>query len=169
MTDRASPAEGARPAGGTPGVRAAFRTVIVQSGKNVTGIEVPAEIVARFGAGKRVPVRVTINGHTYPSTVAVMGGAFMIPLSGENRRSAAVAGGEEADVELELDTAPREVTVPADLAAALAGHPAAQRRFDSLSRSRRQAHVLSVEGAKTPETRQRRIAKAVSALEEERG
>jgi hypothetical protein len=113
---------------------------------------VPTELVAKLGASKRPPVRVTVNGHTYRSTVAVMGGKFMVGVSAENRAAAQVEGGDEVDVELELDTAPREVPVPADLAAALDRDPAARQRFDSLSYSRRQAHVLSVEGAKTDET-----------------
>ena len=105
-----------------------------------------------------------MNGHTYRSTVAVMGGKFMVGVSAENRAAAQVGGGDEVDVELELDTAPRAVAVPADLAAALAADPAAKQGFDRLSASRRQAHVASVEGAKTAETRQRRIARVVGAL-----
>src|ERR1035441_7176295 len=111
--------DGGQPASGAAaGPQAAFRTTIVQSGKSITGIEVPAEIVARLGPGKRPPVRVTVNGYTYRSTVAVMGGAYMVALSAENRAQAGVAGGDEAEVTLELDTSPREVTVPADLALA---------------------------------------------------
>ena len=144
--------------------RISFRTVILRAGKTATGIEVPAELVAKLGASKRPPVRVTVNGHTYRSTVAVMGGKFMVGVSAENRAAAQVEGGDEVDVELELDTAPREVPVPADLAAALDRDPAARQRFDSLSYSRRQAHVLSVEGAKTDETRLRRIARVVDAV-----
>lgn len=141
-----------------------FRTTILRAGKTATGIEVPAELVARLGTTKRPPVLVTINGYTYRSTVAVMGGVFMVSVSAQNRESARVAGGDEVDVELELDTAPREIAVPADLAEALDHDPDARKRFDALSYSRRQAHVLAVEAAKTPQTRQRRIAKAVSTL-----
>ena len=151
-------------AGGAPVPRARFRTTIVRSGKTATGIEVPAEIVASLGQSKRPPVRVTINGHTYRSTVAVMGGVFMVGVSAENRERAGVAGGDEVDVELEVDTAPRVVTVPADFADALDRNPGAKEHFDSLSYSHKQAYVLSVESAKTAETRQRRIAKAISAL-----
>jgi Bacteriocin-protection, YdeI or OmpD-Associated/Domain of unknown function (DUF1905) len=152
-------------AAGSP--RVTFRATVVQAGKTATGIEVPVDIVARLGTGKRPPVRVTINGHTYRSTVAVMGGAFMIPVSAENRKSAGIAGGEEVAVELELDAGPREVVVPADFAEALDHDPSAKRRFDSLSYSHQRAHVLAVEGAKAPETRQRRIAKAVATLHDE--
>jgi hypothetical protein len=144
--------------------RLRFRTTIRQTGKNTTGIEVPAELLARLGTSKRPAVSVTINGYTYRSTVARMGGVFLVSLSAENRAKAGVAGGDEAEVELELDTAPRVVALPPDLAEALDRDPAAKKRFDGLSYSRQQAHVLSVEGAKTAETRARRIAKAISAL-----
>jgi hypothetical protein len=142
-----------------------FRTTILRAGKTATGIEVPAEVVTRLGTTKRPPVRVTINGYTYRSTVAVMSGVFMISVSAQNRESAGVAGGDEVEVELELDTAPREIAVPADLAEALDHDPDARKRFDALSYSRQQAHVLAVEGAKTSQTRQRRIAQVVSTLQ----
>ena len=145
-----------------------FHATIEQSGKTATGIRVPEEIVEALAAGKRPAVRVTINGFTYRSTVAVMGGRYMVGVSAENRAGARVAGGDEVDVEIELDTAPRELTVPADLAAALDGEPAARRTFDGLSYSNRSWHVLQVEGAKTDETRQRRIAKSVEMLREGR-
>jgi hypothetical protein len=141
-----------------------FRTTLLQGGKTATGIEVPAEIVDALGAGRKPPVRVTINGHTYRSTVAVMGGAYMIGVSAENRAGAGVKGGDQIDVELELDTAPRELTVPADFAAALDAEPDARRFFDGLSYSNRLWHVLQVDGAKTDDTRQRRIAKSVEML-----
>jgi hypothetical protein len=141
-----------------------FRTRIEQGGKTATGIRIPDEIVDGLGAGKRPPVRVTIGGYTYRSTVAVLGGAYMVGVSAENRAGAGVAGGDEVDVDIELDSAPREVTVPADFAAALAAEPDAQRTFDGLSYSNKSWHVLSIQGAKTDETRQRRIAKSVEAL-----
>lgn len=144
--------------------RVSFRTTILRAGKTATGIEVPAELVARLGTSKRPPVRVIVNGHTYRSTVAVLSGKFMVGISAENRAAAQVEGGDDVDVELALDTAPREVPVPADLAAILDREPEAKQRFESLSVSRRQAHVVSIEGAKTAETRQRRLAKVVDAL-----
>ena len=98
-----------------------FRTVIISGSKTATGIEVPDEIVAGLGHGKRPPVRVTINGHTYRSTVAVMGGRFMVGVSAENRALAGVSGGDHVDVEIELDTEPREVAVPDDLAPGSSG------------------------------------------------
>jgi hypothetical protein len=127
-------------------------------------MQVPAEVVAALGAGKRPAVRVTINGYTYRSTVATMGGELLLPVSAEVRAGAGVAAGDEVGVEVELDTAPREVTVPPDFAAALDAEPAARQHFDSLSYSNKRYHVLAIEGAKAAETRQRRIAKAVEDL-----
>jgi hypothetical protein len=141
-----------------------FRTTLDSAGKTATGFRVPAEVVAALGKGKRPPVVVTINGHSYRNTVAVYGAEYLIGVSAENRAGAGVQAGDEIEVELELDTAPREVAVPADLAAALAGDPAAKTRFDVLSFSNRSAVVLSIEGAKSPETRLRRIGKAVASL-----
>jgi hypothetical protein len=145
-----------------------FRTRLELAGKTATGFRVPAEVVAALGRGKRPPVRVTINGYTYRNTVAVYGDEYLIGVSAEHRAKAGVAAGDMLDVDLELDDQPREVVVPADLAAALDANPASKRAFDSLSYSNKQAHVLSVEGAKTPETRQRRIDKAIAQLREPR-
>jgi hypothetical protein len=141
-----------------------FRTTIEQTGKTATGIPVPDEVVEGLRAGKRPAVRVTVNGHAYRSTVATMGGRYMIGLSGENRTAAGVAGGDEVDVDVELDSAPREVSVPSDLAAALDAEPAARRTFESLSRSNKSWHVLQVEGARTDETRRRRVTRSIEAL-----
>lgn len=145
-----------------------FRTTILQAGKTATGIEVPGAVVEALGAGKRPPVRVTINGYTYRSTIAVMDGKYMVGVNADNRIGARVAGGDEVDVELELDTAPRDVEVPADLAAALAGDATARETFDRLSYSNKSWHVLQVTGAKTDETRVRRIAKSLDALKQGR-
>jgi hypothetical protein len=145
-----------------------FRAQVMTSGKTTMGFQVPPEIVEGLGAGKRPPVRVTINGYTYRSTVAPMGGVFMMGLSAENRAGAKVTGPGPVDVDMELDTAPREVTVPPDFAKALAAEPAAQKTFDGLSYSNKSWHVLQVQGAKTDETRQRRIAKSVDTLREGR-
>ncbi len=145
-----------------------FRTTIELGGKTATGIRVPAEVVEQLGSGKRPPVRVTINGHTYRSTVAVMGGQFMVGVSAENRAAAGVAAGDEVDVDIELDTEPRRVDVPPDLATALDRDAAARRNFDGLSYSNRRRYVMSIEEARTAETRARRIAKAVDALRDAR-
>ncbi|NUP01092.1 MAG: DUF1905 domain-containing protein [Nonomuraea sp.] len=141
-----------------------FRSTIELGGKTATGFEVPAEVVEGLGAGGRPAVTVTVNGFTYRSTVATMGGRFLLPLSAENRQGAGVAAGDEVEVTVELDTAPREVTVPADLAEALDRVPEARTFFDGLSYSRKQRYVLLVEGAKKPETRQRRIEDSVTKL-----
>ncbi len=145
-----------------------FHTTILKSDKTATGIRVPDDVVEALGAGKRPPVRVTIRGYTYRSTVAVMGGVYMLGVSADVRAAAGVAGGDEVDVDLELDTAPREVTVPAAFALALDAEPAARRTFDGLSYSNKSWHVLQVDGAKSEETRQRRIAKSIEALREGR-
>ncbi len=145
-----------------------FRTTIQLSGKTATGIQVPGEVVTSLGPSKRPPVRVTINGYTYRSTVAPMGGVFMLPVSAEVRQAAGVAAGDEVEVTLEADTQPREVTVPSDFRAALKTAPDARQFFEGLSYSNRQRLVLSIEEAKSAETRQRRIAKALSTLREHR-
>lgn len=147
--------------------RTKFRTTVVLGGKTATGFRVPPEVVEALGSHKKPPVRVTIGDHTYRSTVAVMGGEFMLPLSAENRTAAGVSAGDEIEVEVELDTQPREVTVPADFARALKGDAAAARRFAKLSYSHKRQWVLSIEEAKKPETRQRRIGKAIATLREE--
>jgi hypothetical protein len=145
-----------------------FRTTILQSGKTATGIRVPDEIVEALGGGRRAAVTITINGYTYRSSIAVLGGDHMVGVSAENRAGAGVAGGDEVEVEIALDTAPRTVSVPDDLAAALDAEPAARSTFDALSYSNKSWHVGQITGAKTDETRQRRIQKSVAALKEGR-
>jgi hypothetical protein len=141
-----------------------FRATVELNGKTATGIEVPAEVIVALGKGKRPPVTATVNGYSYRTSVAAMGGRFLMPVSAQVRQDAGVAAGDVVDVELELDETPRTVTVPDDLAEALAGDPAAGAAFARLSYSHQQRHVLAIESAKTPETRQRRIAKAVADL-----
>jgi hypothetical protein len=141
-----------------------FRTTILQAGKTATGIEVPPDVVESLGAGKRAKIRVSINGYTYRSSVAPLGGVFMVGVSAEVRDAAHVAGGDKVDVDIELDTEPRVLAIPADLAAALDAEPGARQRFDALSFSNQQRLVLPIEEAKTPETRQRRIDKAIGTV-----
>lgn len=145
-----------------------FLTVIELGGKTATGFRVPEEVVQAFGSGKRPAVTVRIGPHTYRSTVAAYGDVYMLPLSAENRVAAGVAAGDEVEVELELDTAPRVIEVPDDFAAALDAVPEARRTFDGLSYSNQRFHVESVTGAKTDDTRRRRIDKSVSVLREGR-
>ncbi|KGJ77482.1 hypothetical protein GY21_08035 [Cryobacterium roopkundense] len=141
-----------------------FHTVVQRAGKTATGIHVPDDVVAELGSGKRPAVTMMINGFTYRSTVAVMGGRFMVALSAENRAGAGVEGDDEIDVDIDLDTEPREVSVPEDFAAALAEHPSAQAAFTALSFSNKSRLTTGIEAAKAPETRQRRIDKAIAEL-----
>jgi hypothetical protein len=143
-----------------------FKTTLLLAGKTATGFVVPDDIVEKLGAGKKPPVRVTIKGYTYRNTIAVMGGKFMIGVSADHRAKAGVNAGDTVGIGLELDTEPREVTVPADLQKALTKNPGAKKFFDSLSYSHRRRHVLVIEEAKTEETRQRRIEKAIEMLKE---
>lgn len=140
-----------------------FTTTIVLDGNN-TGIEVPAEVMSALGTARRIPVVVTVGGHSYRSSVAPYKGRLMISLSAANREAARVSGGDEVEVTLEPDTAPREVAVPADLARALDGDSAAKARFDGLSYSNQNRIVLSIESAKTEATRLRRVDAALAEL-----
>ncbi|HEV2527077.1 MAG TPA: YdeI/OmpD-associated family protein [Thermomicrobiales bacterium] len=141
-----------------------FTATLELGGKAATGIEIPATIIESLGAGKRPPVVATINGYSYTSTIGVMAGRFMLPVSAEHRTGAGISAGDTVEVTLALDTEPREVTLPDDLAAAMSADPAVRAAFDALSYSNRRRHVLQVEGAKTAETRARRVAKVVEAL-----
>lgn len=142
-----------------------FRSTLELGGKTATGLEVPAVVVEGLAAGARPKVNVTILGYTYRSSIAVMGGRYLLPVSAEVRAATGVAAGDEVSVEVEIDAAPREVLVPDDLAAALAEHPAAADAFAKLSYSHQRQHVLAVEGAKAAETRARRVAKVVQTLD----
>ena len=133
------------------------------SGNN-TGIEVPPDVIEALGAGRKPAVTVTVNGYEYRSTVAVMGGRHLIPFSSDKRAATGIQGGDPIVVDVEVDTAPRTVEVPDDLAAALEATPGARAAFDALSPSARKAHVTNVESAKAPETRQRRVDAIVAKL-----
>ena len=144
--------------------KAVFTTTLFRAGKTATGFEVPAAVVEALKAGKRPPVRVTINGYSYRNTVAVMGGVFMIGVSAEHRKGAGVEGGDKIEVTLELDTEERVAELPADLQKALAKDPVAKKNFEGLSYSGKQGYLLPIKDAKTPETRQRRIDKVIFDL-----
>ena len=131
---------------------------------NATALPVPAEAVAALGKGKRHPVKVSLNGYTYRTTIAVFGGLFMLPLSAENREAAGVKAAHKVEITLELDTEPRTVIVPKDLAAALSKKRRAKAEFDTLSYSVRKEYVRQVESAKAQETRDRRVAGIVAKL-----
>ena len=120
-----------------------FHTTILQAGKTATGIKVPEKIVESFKAGKKPPVRVTINNYTYRSTIAVMGGVYMVGVSTEHRKGANVAGGEEVDVYIELDTEPREAVVPEDFQKALNSNSIAKRNFEALSYSNKKSQYYA--------------------------
>jgi hypothetical protein len=139
-----------------------FRTTVTLGGKTATGLQVPDDVVAALGAGKRPPVVVRVGGYSYRTTVAPMGGAFWIPLAAEPREAAGVRAGEEVDVVVEHDTAPREVALPDDLATAF--DDALRATFDGLAPSHRKEWVRWVEEAKKPETRAARIEKTVQSL-----
>ena len=140
-----------------------FRTKILPAGKTAAGIEVPAKVVAALGSSKRPPVRATINGFTYRSTVAVMGGKFMLGVSNEVRQSAGVAAGDTVDIDLELDIEAREVPVPPDFAAALGRSAKATKFFEGLSYSKKLRLVIPID-VKNAETRKRRISETVARL-----
>ena len=140
-----------------------FETTMTLSGNN-TGIEVPPDVIEALGAGRKPPVNVTVNGYSYRSTVAMMGGRYMISFSSDKRAATGIQGGDPITVDLEVDTAPRTVEVPDDLAAALTAASGALEAFDALAPSARKAHVANVESAKTPDTRERRIAAIVTRL-----
>ena len=145
-----------------------FQTTIKQSDKTATGIEIPDEVIASLGAGKKPPVKMTVNGYSYRSTVATIDGKFMVGFSADHRAASGIKGGDAVDVEIELDTEPRTVEVPADLQSALDAEPKARQTFDKLSNSLKGYHVYQVTSAKTDETRQRRIEKSVATLREGR-
>lgn len=139
-----------------------YRTEMALVGRN-TGIPVPPDVLDELGGGKRPGVSVGVNGYRYDSTVGSMGGRFLIPFSAQHRARSGIAGGDALEVELTLESGPREVPVPEDLAAALDA-AGAQAAFDALAPSHRKAHVTSVESAKAPETRQRRVEAVVAKV-----
>ncbi|MFT4125409.1 MAG: YdeI/OmpD-associated family protein [Gordonia sp. (in: high G+C Gram-positive bacteria)] len=145
-------------------MRHTFRTQIELGGKTATGFRVPAPAVEAIGDGKRPKVLVTINDHTYRSTVAVYSGEYMLPLNAGNRHAAGVEAGETVEVTIEHDSAERTVDIPAELAAAFAAHPHARAAFDALSYSKQRERAQSVASAKRPETRERRVAAIIDEL-----
>ncbi|MEU4287397.1 YdeI/OmpD-associated family protein [Kribbella sp. NPDC026596] len=143
-----------------------FTAELESSGKNTAGFVVPADVVEALGGGAHPKVSVTVNGYTFRTSIARMGGRFMLGFSAERRTEAGVTPGEVLDVEVELDTAPRELDVPKELTAALAADAKAKEFWDTLSYSKQQWHVLQVTTAKTDATRDRRIEKSVGMLRE---
>ena len=144
----------------------AFETIIAGSGGK-TGIVVPEDAIRELGAGRRPPVHVELNGYSYRSTVAVMGGSHLVGVSASVREAAGVAAGDAVSVTLRVADTPREVDVPQDLADALASDEQARTFFyDALSNSLQRYHVDNISSAKAPETRRRRIDKAMALFRE---
>jgi hypothetical protein len=141
-----------------------FRAVLQLHGKTATGFEVPPEVVDALGSNRRPAVIVTIRGSSWRSSIAARGGVFLLGVSAENRASAGISAGDEVDVEVVLDAAPREVEVPDDFAQAMRAVPGLRQAFDALAFTHRKEHVRAIEDAKTAETRSRRITKAVEKL-----
>jgi antitoxin component of MazEF toxin-antitoxin module len=142
-----------------------FKGTLAQVGNN-TGIEVPPAIVEALGAGKKPAVSVNVNGYAYRSTIAVMGGRYMIAFSADKRAATGIKGGDKIEVTLELDTAPRVMEMPPDLQKALDRNKAAKAYFATLSYSNQRRHIDPINDAKSDETRARRIEKSVALFAE---
>jgi len=145
-----------------------FRATITQTGKTACGIEVPEAVVTALGGSKRPAVVVTLDGYTYRSTVAPMGTEWWVGVNSDQRAASGLRAGDEVQVTLELDTQPRELEIPAELAAALEADPVARTFFDGLSYSNKRVFTLSVEGTNNPETKARRVDKALTLMREGR-
>jgi hypothetical protein len=146
-----------------------FRTTIKQAeGSTATGIVIPEEVIAALATGKKPPVKITVNGYAYRSTVATIDDRFMVGFSADHRAASGLAGGDAVEVEIEVDTQPRTIELPADFKAALDADNQAKATYEKLSNSLKGYHVSQVTSAKTPETRQRRIEKSIATLREGR-
>lgn len=142
-----------------------FKASIKQAeGSSATGIEIPDKVLEALGAGKKPPVKLTVNGYAYRSTVATVSGKYMVGFSADHRAASGLKGGDPVEIEIQLDTEPRTIEVPADFQAALNADPRARETFDKLSNSLKGYHVSQVTGTKNPETRQRRIEKSIATL-----
>jgi hypothetical protein len=159
-TGRTGKKGAAPPAGPSKPRVVRFETTLIATGNN-TGIVVPAAIIEEMGAGKRPSVLVDVNGYRYPNTVGVMGGKFMISVSAAVRKATGLTGGDAIKVTLTLADAPRSVSIPPDLEAAFKSNRQAREFFGSLSNSLQRYHLDNINAAKTAETRQRRIDKAI--------
>lgn len=141
-------------------------TLLLEShGGNTAGFAIPDDVVASLGAGGRPPVVVTIGSHTWRSSIARMGGRYLLGVSQDNRAAAGVTAGELLDVTIVVDDAPREVEVPDDLVLAIAEQPGRQAAWDALPYSVRKEHARTLTEAKRPETRARRLEKVLSSLD----
>ena len=145
-----------------------FRAIIIQTGKSACGIQVPEAVVTALGGSKRPAVVVTLDHYTYRSTVAPMGAEWWVGVNSDHREASGLKAGDEVQVTLELDMAPRELEIPAELAAALDADPVAKAFFDGLSYSNRRVFTLSVEGTNNPDTKARRVEKAIALMHQGR-
>src|SRR5213075_570954 len=139
-----------------------FRTRIVREGSSCF-IPLTFDPKTVFGI-VRAPVKVTLNRHTYRSTIATMGGSPCVPLRKSNREAAGLEGGETIDVRLDLDIDKREVIPPADFRRMLKTTPGALEHWNRLSYTHQREHVEAIEGAKKPDTRARRIEAAIRMI-----
>lgn len=145
-----------------------FRAELESTGRTATGFEVPESIVEDLGGGGHPKITATVNGFKFRTSIAKMGGRYLLGVNAERRQEAGITAGEALDIDVELDLAPRQIDVPDDLAAALEGNPKARAFWETLSYSKKSWHTLNVKGAKNPETRAARIAKSVVMLSEGR-
>lgn len=145
-----------------------FRAELASAGKTTTGFEVPEEIVQRLGGGGHPKVAVTVNGFAFRTSIAKMGGRFLLGVSADRRTQAGIEAGQVLDVDVVLDTEARQVDLPDDLAAALAADTRAKTFWDTLSHSKQSWHVHQVTSAKKAETRAARVRKSVTMLSEGR-
>ena len=140
-------------------------TTQVQARGPAAAVVLDDDQVAAIGEGpRRFPVVATVNGYTWRTSVARMKGEFVVGLSREVRQGAGVKAGDEVEVTVALDVAPREVEVPAALAEALAADPEAAALFDRMAFTHRKEYARWVAEAKKEETRQRRVQQAVEMI-----
>jgi Bacteriocin-protection, YdeI or OmpD-Associated/Domain of unknown function (DUF1905) len=142
-----------------------FTAELLRTGKNTTGIEVPQAVLDALGGGKRPRVRIGLNGFAFSLTLGGMGGRVMVPVSAERRAEAGVSGGNVYEIDIAIDTTPQDIALPHDIAAILAEN-GLRAQFDALPPSRRKEHVRAITDAKSPETRARRIVKAIEMIAE---
>ena len=145
-----------------------LRAKILATGKTAAGIVLPDDFVAALGPSRHPRVRVSLNGHTFRSSIGVMRGTFMLPMTAATRTQTGVAAGEEVELDIELDLEPRVVEVPTDLTAALAADETARSAFEALSYSNQRRLVIPIESAKAEETRRRRVEKTLAGLHDGR-
>ena len=143
-----------------------FTTTLWSNGGNTTGIRIPEAVIDELGKGKRAPVIVTVNGYVFRNTTAVMGGQYLVGVSAAHREASGLKAGDPIEVTLEVDDAPRVVEVPTELAEALAGDPVASAAWAKLSYSHQRQHAEAIEAAKSPDTKSRRVEKALAMLHE---